>query len=84
MRVKVVPVSTMPAVMVRIVVEVPYWMDWSMPQYRLEGLVAVRGLSSRVSALIAESHCRAHLHVRDVPCVLTVVGTAKRQLAILD
>jgi hypothetical protein len=46
MRVKRLPVSTMPAVLVRIVVEVPYRMDWSMPQYPFEGLVAVMGLYS--------------------------------------
>jgi hypothetical protein len=37
MRMKVVPVSTTPAVVVRIVVEAPYRMDWSIPQNSLEG-----------------------------------------------
>jgi hypothetical protein len=46
MKVKMLPVSITPAVLVRIVVEVPYRMDWSMPQYPFEGLVAVMGLSS--------------------------------------
>jgi hypothetical protein len=83
MRVRVVPVSTTPAVLVRIVVEVPYRMDWSMPQNWLEGLVAVRGLSSRVSGLIS-GQSAAHLRVRDFPCVFIMVGATKRQLAILD
>jgi hypothetical protein len=46
-RIRVVPVSTMPAVVVRMVVEVPYRMDWSIPQNLLEGKVVVRGLVSR-------------------------------------
>jgi hypothetical protein len=44
---RVLPVSTMPAVFVRMGVEVPYRMDWSIPQDWSEGLVVVMGLSSR-------------------------------------
>lgn len=38
-----VPVSTIPAVLVIMVVE-PYAMDWSMPKYLEAGNVCVRGL----------------------------------------
>jgi hypothetical protein len=41
---RVVPVSTMPAVVAKIGVEAPYLMDWFMPQNREEGDVAVIGL----------------------------------------
>jgi hypothetical protein len=44
-RISVVPVSTIPAVVERMVV-VPYLMDWSIPQYSLAGDVVVAGLSS--------------------------------------
>lgn len=49
MRIKVVPVSTMPAVLSRIgVFEEPYVMDWSMPQNSLAGEVVVSGLKSHI------------------------------------
>jgi hypothetical protein len=38
------PVSIMPAVNVKIEVDVPYVMVWSIPQYRLDGEVDVMGL----------------------------------------
>ncbi len=43
---RVVPVSTIPAVVERMVVEAPYRMDSSIPQNKLEGKVVVGGLSS--------------------------------------
>ena len=45
---RVVPVSTIPAVVDRMVVEVPYVMDSSIPQNSLAGAVPVTGLSSSV------------------------------------
>jgi hypothetical protein len=45
MRTRVVPESKIPAVVVRILVEVPYRMDPSIPQYWLDGEVDVMGLS---------------------------------------
>ena len=46
MRMRVVPVSTMPAVEDRMFVDVPYLMDWSMPKKSEAGDVRVRGLQS--------------------------------------
>lgn len=43
-KMRVVPVSTIPAVLDRMVVE-PYLIDWLMPQYSLAGEVEVMGLS---------------------------------------
>ena len=45
MRVSVVPVSTIPAVVLKIAVDVPYRMDWLMPQNNDAGDVRVSGLS---------------------------------------
>ena len=42
--VAVVPVSTMPAVVERMVVLAPYRIDWSIPQNSEAGEVVVRGL----------------------------------------
>ena len=44
----VVPVSTMPAVLERIDVDVPYLIDWLMPKNREEGDVLVIGLKRHV------------------------------------
>ena len=53
MRIKVVPVSTMPAVVSRIVVfEDPYVIDWSMPQNSLAGEVVVSGLRMKISTIL--------------------------------
>jgi len=46
MRTRVVPVSRIPAVVERMVVEAPYWMDSLIPQNSLAGKVVVMGLSS--------------------------------------
>ncbi len=43
-RTRVVPVSTMPAVLDRIEVEAPYRIDWLIPQNSLAGNVVVMGL----------------------------------------
>ena len=45
MRIRVVPVSTIPAEFGRMVVD-PYVMVWLIPQKKLEGGVVVRGLSN--------------------------------------
>jgi len=45
---RVVAVSTIPAVVDRMVVEAPYRMDSSIPQNSLAGKVVVPGLSSSV------------------------------------
>ena len=47
----VVPVSTMPAVEDRILVDVPYLMDWSMPKKSEAGDVCVRGLQAAGSQM---------------------------------
>ena len=44
MSVSVVPVSTMPAVLERIDVDVPYLIDWLMPKNSDAGDVRVSGL----------------------------------------
>ena len=64
MSVRVVPVSTMPAVVERMLVDVPYVMDWSMPKNSDAGDVRVRGLSKRgrrhhVSMLVSETFISA-------------------------
>ena len=43
-RVRVVPVSTIPAVLERIGVDAPYLIDWSIPQNCSAGTVVVRDL----------------------------------------
>ena len=43
-KMRVVPVSMIPAVVGRIVVLVPYLMDWSIPQYLEAGDIVVLGV----------------------------------------
>ena len=47
-RIRVVPVSTIPAVVDRMVVEVPYRMDSLIPQYSLAGGTVVQLLFNSV------------------------------------
>lgn len=50
-RIRVVPVSTMPAVVERMVVEVPKRIDWLIPQNSLAGDVEVMGLLIKVMSV---------------------------------
>lgn len=55
-----VPVSTIPAVVDKMLVEVPYWTDWLMPQNSLAGEVLVIPLRSKsqLSSLQKTHRCQ--------------------------
>ena len=86
MSVRVVPVSTMPAVLVRIDVEVPYVIDWSMPKNSDAGEVEVIGLYAACHdvGVTSPEVPDGNSHKVDRTGKLGRVGATERELAIVE
>ena len=79
-----VPVSTMPAVLVRIDVEVPYVIDWSMPKNSDAGEVEVIGLYAACHDVVVTlpEVPDGNSHKVDRTGKLGGIGATERELAV--
>ena len=89
MRIKVVPVSTMPDAEDRIIrLSKPYVIDWLIPTYKDAGDVEVRGLSIRVSPTVCAKSVMAlgtrrwYVHEVEMAGELPRIHPAERKLTV--
>ena len=85
MRVSVVPVSTMPAVRDRMLVDAPYLIDWSMPTNSFAGAVEVIGLSKGLSIATCTGTTdeTGNVHEFEFARELAWVDASESELAVL-